>query len=357
MTQQKLKRTLAFTDIHWGKSNNSDIHNQDCAKFIDWVIGIVKSDPTIDSIAFLGDWFDNRAAINVKTLNASHKAAKALSELGLPIYFIIGNHDLYHRHTREVYSVISFHDLPNFRVINEPVVIEDFVKPALFCPYLFHNEYPSLGQYLDVNTWWGHFEFRGFIVTGYNLVMHSGPDHSLYDGPSRIFSGHFHKRQTQGNVTYIGNCFPHSFADADDVKRGVMIYDHSTDDMSFIDWEDCPKFQKVKLSVLVGEDTELYSGARVRCITDEVITYEESIVLRQMFVDRFNLREFVFEETADLEEALIGNNVDNIDTDDDDSEKDENNETVEEMVVSMLQTIDTSQIINQKLVDIFINLR
>jgi hypothetical protein len=38
-----------------------------------------------------------------------------------------------------------------------------------------------------------------------------------------VFSGHFHKRQSKANVWYIGNSFPHNYADAGDDARGMMI--------------------------------------------------------------------------------------------------------------------------------------
>jgi len=54
------------------------------------------------------------------------------------------------------------------------------------------------------------------------------PDHGTvqrgdFGGFDHVFTGHFHKRQTANNITYIGNCFPHNYADAGDDERGMMI--------------------------------------------------------------------------------------------------------------------------------------
>ena len=38
-----------------------------------------------------------------------------------------------------------------------------------------------------------------------------------------VFSGHFHKRQIKNKIHYIGNAFPHNYADAGDDERGMMI--------------------------------------------------------------------------------------------------------------------------------------
>lgn len=72
----KLKKGAYFTDIHFGKKQNSEVHNQDCLDFIDWFCEQVKKDPEIDYIAFLGDWNENRSALNIATVNYSHRGIK-----------------------------------------------------------------------------------------------------------------------------------------------------------------------------------------------------------------------------------------------------------------------------------------
>lgn len=336
-----LKKTAAMTDIHFGKSNNSETHNKDCLNFINWFCGEVRKDPTIDSVAFLGDWFDNRAAINVSTMNYSYEAAKLLNELGLPVYFIIGNHDLYHRHTREVYSTINFNSFENFIVVNDLMLCPEFYKTALFCPFLFHDEYPSLTQFVDCHSWWGHFEFKGFTITGYNMIMPTGPDHTNFNGPKQIFSGHFHKRQRNGNVCYIGNCFPHNYSDAGDNKRGLMVYDHVADSVQFTDWADCPKFQKIYLSDLLDGEVELLNAARVQCIGDVPIDYEESLIVRGELIETYNLREFVFKETDQLKTALSDTETD-VELGEDEEPEEEG--TLDELVIKMLRDVTADKL-------------
>jgi len=96
----KLNKAAAFTDIHHGKRANSERHNQDCTDFVDWFCEQVKQDPEIDHIFFLGAWFENRNAINISTLNYSYRNAKKINQLDLPVYYIVGNHDLYHKYSR-----------------------------------------------------------------------------------------------------------------------------------------------------------------------------------------------------------------------------------------------------------------
>lgn len=347
--KSKLRKTAIFTDIHWGCKSNSELHNQDCDRYIDWFCNEVRNDPSIDSIFFLGDWYENRSALNIQTLNYSHAGARKLNNLGLPVFFVIGNHDLYHRHTRSLYSTITFEEFSNFTIINEPTVIEEVHNGILMCPYLFHHEYEKLMQHLALDTWWGHFEFKGFIVTGYDMRMPSGPDPDDFHGPKHIFSGHFHKRQTEGNITYIGNAFPTNFGDAGDNNRGMTIYDHVTSTPTFVNWEQCPKYIKASLSDILDGRAILHTDSRVKCLVDVPISFEESSFLKTQFVNQFNLREFSMEESAHLDEALRDTQA-SVETQQQLHKAEDKLDSVDDLVIQMLSDIRVDQIDNALLI-------
>jgi DNA repair exonuclease SbcCD nuclease subunit len=345
---KKLTKTAIFTDIHWGKKSNSELHNQDCTRYVDWFCEQVRSDPTIDHVAFLGDWNENRSALNISTLNYAYRGAKKINELGLPVYFVVGNHDLYHRNTREIHSIVPFNEFSNFKIIDQVIIEPNIGDGVLFAPYLFHEEYPDLMKHITLPHWMGHFEFKGFEVTGYGMKMPTGPDPLDFKGPD-IWSGHFHKRQNEDNIHYVGNCFPMDFGDAGDHKRGMAVIDHISNSVKFIDWPDCPRYTKAKLSTLLDEKIILHPNARVKCLVDIPITFEESNQLRQTFTDASQLREFVMEETPEIKEALVSTEV-TADTDKYDISK---IGSVNELVVQMLGDIESDHINNQKLIDIY----
>lgn len=338
---KKLTKSACFTDIHVGKSND-ERHNQDCVRYIDWFCEQVIKEQA-DNIIFLGDWFENRSAINVSALNYSYQCAKKLNDLNIPVFFIIGNHDLYYRHTRDMYSTIQFHEFSNFNIINTPTIINEIETSPLLCPFLFPDEYPDLIKYNNVKTWWGHFEFKGFIVTGYNMTMQSGPDHTQFNGPSYIFSGHFHKRQIGGNVVYIGNTFPTNFGDANDNERGCMIYDHSNENITFLNWDDCPKYIKTTLSDVLDGNIILPDQAKVQCLIDIPITYEESVGIKQKCVDEYQLRDFITEESKDIDNAIT--NTENSNNPEDELF------SIDDLVIQMLESINTDHINNSLLIE------
>lgn len=294
-------RLLMFTDIHFGARSNSDQHLQDCLDYIDWFCELARSEKATH-IAFLGDWYENRNAINVRTLKYSQEAARRLNTLGLPIFFIVGNHDLYHRSNRKVFSTDPFGDLENFIMVNEPMEIN---KDMFMSPFLFKDEYPQLADQINAHKYvLGHFEFRGFVVTGNDRTLDHGPDASMLTGPKYIISGHFHKRQVSKNIIYMGNTFPTNFGDAWDEERGACMLETDMEDVTFFNY-DGPMFYKTRLTnVLSGEMTFKKNG-RVRCLLDADVPYSDVQALREEMMEAFQLREFsVEEDLASKKDAL-----------------------------------------------------
>lgn len=337
------KKVAMFTDIHFGKKNNSSQHNQDCLDFVRWFCKRVNDIGDITHVAFLGDWFENRNAVNVMTMNFAHEALKMLNALNLPIYIVIGNHDLYHRENRKVFSTRIFDEFSNVILVSEPMVVEDM----LISPYLFKSEYANLAEFLKVPYWLGHFEFRNFIVTGSDRRMEHGPDHTLFKDVKYIFSGHFHKRQANDNVIYIGNTFPMDYGDAWDDARGMCVLDTAADNVDFIDWDDCPKYRKVKLSDVLGDDALHFPPkCRVRCVIDVDIGYSEAQAIREEFTKALGLREFSLEENLiEKKDAIEGN----------ESLGDFDLSSLNDAVIKMLETgiSGTTTIDSNRLVEIY----
>lgn len=338
-----------FTDIHFGRKNNSDQHNQDCIDYIKWFLSQCE-EQNVDAIMFLGDWNEHRTSINGRTLWYSYHAAKLLVDSGLPVFIIVGNHDLQNTNTRDIFSTKYFEQFDHFHVIDRPTLISDLGKnkdkKIMMFPYLFENEYKDLNSFSDVKVWMGHFEFKGFVVTGENRVMEHGPEHTSFKDVHRIFSGHFHKRQIKDNVVYIGNVFPADYGDANDFKRGMAIYNIDSDDLKFIDWDNCPKYINTNLSKMIKSPQKvLYNGARVKCTIDKDISFQQSKDIKKMFKDKFDLRELeLIEEVEDYE------------SEDDDislSKEDFKNNSTNELVLKLLNEAKLEKLKNGQLVKIY----
>lgn len=359
ITQIDVTKGALFTDIHFGARDSDKVrgivHNEDNDAFIDWMIKNIKKDKEIDGIFFLGDWNQHRTAINLHTLKFAYEGMKKLNDLGLPIYVILGNHDLYKKNDRSIHSLHFFEQFDNVMLIEDPMVLTQKNKEyndVLMVPFLMHGEESTLTKYAKVPTWFGHFEFDGYQVSGSGNVMVGGVDPVLFKKPEIIISGHFHKRQTgnQKNIVYMGNPFPTDFGDAGDLNRGYATYDFrvpTEDALEFFNWGAAPAYLKTTLSELLSGDIEITDRTYVKCVVDTIITYEESAAVQKEFIEEYNPRSFTMEESPELLNILEGDddNVGKYDGDD--------ISTVDEMVIEMLTDVDSEQLDSNVLVNIY----
>lgn len=290
-----------FTDIHFGAKGNSEQHLQDCLNFIDWFCDQAVH-ANVDAIAFLGDWFESRDAIMLHTLDASHKACIKLNSLNIPIYFITGNHDIKFKTSREISSTSIFSEFSNFTIIKDEIVKTKFGKSSVaFAPFFFESEYGTNSSVLNgVDYVFGHFEFKNFVVTGKTVTLEHGPDHNIFNGPKRIFSGHFHKRQLKDNICYIGNPFPTNYGDVMDTERGMCILETDTNTISFLNF-DGPNYFYCSLVDLI-ERVDFPPMSNVKCFVDVDIPYSEIQQIRKAYIEDFSLREFIIEDSFSASE-------------------------------------------------------
>ena len=119
-----------------------------------------------------------------------------------------------------------------------------------------------------------------------------------------VFSGHFHKRQSRENVWYIGNAFPHNYADAGDDARGMTIIEWDKPPQ-FYSWPDQPRFRVYKLSeVLEDTDALLVPRSNIRVHLDIDISYEEANFIKETLVPKYSLREMALIPVKNEQHAL-----------------------------------------------------
>lgn len=334
------KKAAVMTDIHFGLKGNSIVHNEDCLNFVKWFTSKAKEE-NCETAIFLGDWHNNRASLNIVTLNYSIRALEYLSNNFSTVYFIPGNHDLYYRDKRDVQSVEWAKHLPNVVICNDWLHSGDVV----IAPWLVGEDYKRIPK-LKAKYCFGHFELPSFYMN----AMVQMPDHGdlkkeTFTGFEKVFSGHFHKRQSSSNITYIGNCFPHNYADAGDDERGMMILDWGKEP-EYHAWPDQPLYRVYNLSHVLNEtDKLLKEKMHVRINLDVDISYEESTFIRETFVDTYKLRELTLvpqkANREDIEYDTSGNIM---------------FESVDTIVTNQLTNITSEQYSKELLLDIYRNL-
>ena len=333
------KKAIVFTDLHLGLKSNSKLHNEDCLAFITWACGLGKSQGC-DVCIFMGDYHNNRASINIMTLSYSLKCLELMSSTFDQTFFIPGNHDLYYRDKRDIQSAEWAKHIPNVQIVN------DFFKAdgVSIVPWLVADDYKRIPK-ISADYMFGHFELPHFYMNAMVQMPEHGDIRREHFGHiGQVFSGHFHKRQQHNNITYVGNCFPHNYADAGDEKRGCMILEWGKEP-EFHSWPDQPTYAVLKLSDLLSDaDTLLKPRQHVRVNLDVDLSYEEANFIKETFIDKYHLREITLmppKNTA-LSENILGAEI--------------IFESVDQIVTSNINNIDSDHFDKNLLLDIYRNL-
>lgn len=237
-------------DIHFGFENNSDSHNQYLMEFFEWMVNKC-NDMNIDYFVIMGDFFDVRDKIDVRTLNYGIRACKYIQEnfKGKDFINLLGNHDLFYKDRLDVASANALEPYCHLVTDNEVVRMGD--HDCLIVPWITDAEHwdRTAEESLAVDYMFAHMEFSGFRMNDAYIMEH-GYTHKTLKGLKRLLTGHYHKRQIKDNVIYPGSPFPFDFGDANDTERGFGVIDLDTNEVEFHDWD------KVKVLTMPYADYE-----------------------------------------------------------------------------------------------------
>jgi DNA repair exonuclease SbcCD nuclease subunit len=332
------KKVACFTDIHFGLKSGSRVHNHDCEEFVNWFCETAKANGCETAI-FLGDWHHNRSTTDVSTMNYTVSNLEKLSQSFEKVYFILGNHDLFYKDKREINSIEFMRLFPNIVPIRETLTEGD----VTIMPWLIGDEWKQVPK-IQSRYVFGHLELPLFYMN----AMIQMPDHGQLQGDhfvnqEYVFSGHFHKRQTKGNITYIGNAFPHNYADAGDDDRGMMILEWGGKP-EYHTWPDQPVYRTFRLSQIIDNpDGLLKTKMHARVTIDLPISFEEANFIKETFMPQYDLRELMLIP----EKVQVDSQATPIDI---------TFESVDTIVMNQIQAIESDTYDKALLLDIYNNL-
>lgn len=250
-------KAIVFTDLHFGIHSNSQPYINVCKETMSWIKDIV-SCRGIKDVIFMGDFFDSRASIDVKTLNQATESLYDLADSVNNIVMILGNHDIYLRDSTSIHSLFAFTGHNSITVIDKPTFVNDIallpwnfgctngetidVKPNMkyvFCHHNFPSDFFMFGNkkkkiksdtYSEGNKYECEFGIQNNIVE--TVIKNNGI----------IFSGHIHKRTeiplTNNKNTKIiieGSPYETSWGwEFDETECGVYIIDFLNCEYEFI---------------------------------------------------------------------------------------------------------------------------
>jgi hypothetical protein len=228
---------------------------------------------------------------------------------------------------------------PNIVPIKETLTEGD----VTIMPWLVDDEWRNVPN-IKSKYLFGHLELPSFYMN----AMVQMPDHgtiqrSHFVNQEYVFTGHFHKRQHRGNIVYMGNAFPHNYADAGDDDRGMMILEWGGEP-EYKTWPGQPVYRTYKLSQIIDNPTKLLrEKMHCRVTIDLPISFEEANFIKEQFIPEYKLRELMLiPEKVEIESNQVPIDI--------------NFESVDTIVINQITAIDSDTYDKNMLLSIYNNL-
>lgn len=219
-------KSLIIGDLHLGIKNNTNFINyqiEELNKTLKFI-----SDNNIENVIFLGDIFDNRQNIDINILYNIIDPFEKLNKIN--VYIIVGNHDTYFKTTNDINSLSTIFKKYNFNIIDKIQEINIDGEKCLFVPWM--NKY-NFENYVDkikksnAKYCFGHFAINDFYMIK-GVKEQKGLEQSIFKKFEKTFSGHFHLKDNQKNIIYVGSHVQLNWNDYNDKKR-MIFFDTDTE--------------------------------------------------------------------------------------------------------------------------------
>ena len=234
-------KVAIITDTHFGARKGSKVFHDFFQKFYDDIFFPTLEEKGIKTCIHMGDAFDNRKNIDFWALNwAKKNVYDRFQKMGIKIYQLVGNHDVYYKNTNEVNAVDSLlESYDNINRYSSPTEVSIDGFKTLLLPWICQDNYQESIKAIEntkCTSAFGHLELNGFqLFPGMiQTNAHMNMDVSAFKKLDVVFSGHYHTRSNDGKIFYLGNPYQMYWNDCND-KRGFHIFDTETYHLEYID--------------------------------------------------------------------------------------------------------------------------
>ena len=230
-------KVALITDTHFGVRKGSQLFHDYFERFYADTFFPTLEQRGIRTCIHLGDIFDVRKGIDYWSLDWSKRVFfDRLRHLGISTDLIVGNHDIFYKDDLRINSIgLLLREYDNLGIIASPQTITYGDTPVFMVPWICAGNAERFTQELDAtpaSVCMGHLELAGFYANQmYQCVK--GTDAKLFSKFDQVFTGHFHKQSSSGNIKYLGNAYQLYWNDLNEV-RGFHIYDLDTGELEFI---------------------------------------------------------------------------------------------------------------------------
>lgn len=164
-----------------------------------------------------GDLHDTKSLVHGQVEN---RLIEILSVAITKVFILVGNHDLLNEKSSE--NGLNYLR-PYAEIISQPQIFYPDEVPVLLLPYASKEsiEYTIKNLYKKIDILIMHQGFMGAQMGDYIQDKTSIDPELVKD--FTVISGHYHRHQTLGTVTYIGSPYTITYGEANDGPKGFLI--------------------------------------------------------------------------------------------------------------------------------------
>ena len=227
-----------ITDQHFGARNSDQRFSDYFRSFYDEQFFPYLEEHGIDTVIDLGDTFDSRKYVNYKSLLDSKQMwFDKLHGKGIKLHSIIGNHTIFYKNTNSVNSMrLLFEKYDNMSIYPEATEVSFDGLDMLFMPWINSENHDSSIEIINKTTaqvCMGHLELSGFEMNT-TMVSPSGYSRKLFNKFDIVYSGHYHRKNDDGQVFYLGCPYQITWNDHD-CPKGFHVFDTNTRELERIE--------------------------------------------------------------------------------------------------------------------------
>ncbi len=225
-----------INDTHFGARGDSQLFFDYFMSFFDNEFFPYLKENNINTIIHAGDLMDRRKYVNFSILNQVRtRFIQKLKDNDIEMHCILGNHDVYYRNTNMINSIRElFND--DFKLYESPAVVNFDGLDIALLPWVNKENQEESVKFIKTASapiLIGHLELRGYDVMR-GVKFDGGMNPNIFNRYEKVFSGHFHCKQDDGNIYYLGTQYQITFADLNESK-GFHVLDTNTRELEFIE--------------------------------------------------------------------------------------------------------------------------
>ena len=237
MPRKTDKRVAIITDTHFGCRKGSQVMHEYFEKFYRDTFFPELDRLGIKTVIHLGDVFDVRKGIDYWSLDwAKRVVFQPLKDRGIKTHIIVGNHDIFYKQSLKINAPgLNLTEFDNIITYASPQTAKICGTEVFMIPWVCEDNADEFVEQRDsskAKVAMGHLEIAGFYANSNYQVQH-GMGTEVFSQFDQVFSGHFHKKNSSGNVTYLGNAYQMYWNDEGDT-RGFHIYDLGSGELEYI---------------------------------------------------------------------------------------------------------------------------